>query len=99
MHTLDAITDLSNNFEITNNSLKTLRLNCPKNIIFSYLNTNSIKNKMDSLREIVMENVDILAIVEPKFGGSFPTYHFLLVGHNSPYRLDKSLKVVELLFM
>ena len=97
MHTLDAITDLSNNFEITNNSFKTLRLNSPKNIIFSYLNINSIKNKMDSLREIVMENVDIL--VEPKFGGSFPTYHFLLVGHNSPYRLDKSLKVVELLFM
>ena len=27
MHTPDAITDLSNNFDITNNSLKTLRLN------------------------------------------------------------------------
>ena len=72
MHTPDAITDLSNNFDITNNSLKTLRLNNPKNAIFSYLNINSIKNKMGSLREVVMNNV-ILAIAETKIDELFPT--------------------------
>ena len=92
MHTLDAITDLSTNFDITNNSLKTLRLNNPKNVIFSYLNINSIRNKMGSLREVVMENVDILAIAETKIDESFPTAQFLLVGYHSPYRLDKSPK-------
>ena len=42
----DAITDFPTNFGITNSSLKTLRLNNPKNVIFSYLNINSIRNKI-----------------------------------------------------
>ena len=47
---------------------------------------------MGSLREVVMENVDILAIAETKIDESFPTAHFLLVGYHSPYLLDKSPK-------
>ena len=35
---------------------------------------------MDSSREVVMENVDILAIAETKIDESFPTSQFLLVG-------------------
>ena len=92
MHTLDTITDLPTNFGITNSSLKTLRLNNPKNVIFSYLNINSIRNKMGSLREAVVENVDILAIAETKIDELFPTAQFLLVGYHSPYRLDESPK-------
>ena len=71
-----ATTDLSKNFDITNNSLKILRLNNPKNVIFSYLNINSIRNKMGSLREVVMENVDILATAETKIDESFPQLSF-----------------------
>ena len=92
MHTPDAITDLSNNFDITNNSLKTLRLNNLKKVIFSYYNINLITNTMGKLRQVVMENVDILAIAETKICDSFPTAQFLLVGYHSPYRLDKSSK-------
>ena len=47
---------------------------------------------MDSLREVVMENVNNLAIAETKIDESFPTVQFLLVGYHSPYRLDKSPK-------
>ena len=47
---------------------------------------------MGSLQEVVMENVDILAIAETKIDESFPTAQFLLVGYHSPYRLDKSPK-------
>ena len=47
---------------------------------------------MGSLREVVMENVEILAIAETKIDESFPTAQFLLVGYHSPYRLDKSPK-------
>ena len=47
---------------------------------------------MDSLREVVMENVDILAIAETKIDELFPTAQFLLVGCHSPYQLDKSPK-------
>ena len=92
MHTLDTITDLPTNFGITNSSLKTLRLNNPKNVIFSYHKINSIRNKIGSLREVVMENIDILAIAETKIDESFPTAQFLLFGYHSPYRLDKSPK-------
>ena len=71
-----ATTDLSKNFVITNNSLKILRLNNPKNVIFSYLNINSMRNKTGSLREVVMENVGILAIAETKIDESFPQLSF-----------------------
>ena len=47
---------------------------------------------MGSLREVVMENVDILAIAETKIDESFPTAQFLLVRYHSPDRLDKSPK-------
>ena len=92
MHTLDTVTDLPTNFAITNSSLKTLRLNNPKNLIFSCLNIHSTRNKMGSLREVVIENVAILAIAETEIDESFPTAQFLLVGYHSPYRLDKSPK-------
>ena len=55
---------------LKNNSLKTVRLSNPENMIFSYLNINSIRNKMDSLREVVMENANILATGETKIGVS-----------------------------
>ena len=92
MYTFDAITDLSTNFDIKNNNLKILRLNKPKNVIFSYLNINSIKNKMASLREVVIKNVDIPAIAETKIDESFTPAQFLSVGYHSPYRLNKSPK-------
>ena len=47
---------------------------------------------MGSLREVVIENVAILAIAETEIDESFPTAQFLLVGYHSPYRLDKSPK-------
>ena len=47
---------------------------------------------MGSLREVVMEDADILAIAETKINESFPTAQFFLVGYLSPYRLDKSPK-------
>ena len=47
---------------------------------------------MGGLREVAMENIDILATAETKIDESFPTVQFLLVGYHSPYRLDKSSK-------
>ena len=97
MHTLCAIVDLSNNFAIANNSLKALRLNNAKNMIFSYFNINATRSKIGSLREVAMENVDILAKAEAKIHESLPTAQFLLVGYHCPYRLDKSPKSGETL--
>ena len=84
MQALDAITELSNNVDIARNSLKTLRLNNPKNEIFSYHNIISIRNKMGSLRQVVVENVDILAIAEIKTNESLPTAQLRLVRYHRP---------------
>ena len=72
--------------------LKGLRLSNPKNVILSYLNVNSIRNKFENLREIIKQNVDVLAVAETKIDASFPSAQFFLEGYHSPYRLDISRK-------
>jgi len=69
-------------------SLKSLRLKYPKNVILSYININSIRNKLDSLGTLVSDEVDILAIAESKLDDSFPISSFQLHNFKSPYRLD-----------
>ena len=70
--------------------LKLLRLKYPKNIIISYININSIRNKFTGFSEMIGENIDILVISETKIDASFPTSQFLINGFKSPYRLDVS---------
>ena len=72
--------------------LKSLRIHNHSNITFSYLNINSIRKKLDDLKVIVYENVDILCIAETKIDESFPTAQFLWSGYHKPYRLDISDK-------
>ena len=43
------------------------------NLNFSYLNINSVRNKLDSFQEIVMGKVDMLIVAETKIDVSFPT--------------------------
>ena len=73
----------------------TLRLNSSKyskNIIFSHLNINSIRNKFENLKEVVSNHVDILVISETKIDKSFPTAQFIIDGFHRPLRLDISDK-------
>ena len=72
------------------NDLRSFRVKNPRNIIFAYLNINSIRNKFDNLKVIVNENIDILCIAESKIDKSFPTAQFLLPGYHKPFRLDIS---------
>ena len=51
-----------------------------KNIIFSYLNINSIRNKFDSVRTAIVNYVDILIAAETKINESFPTDQFAIDG-------------------
>ena len=68
--------------------LGNLRSKNPKNIIFSYININSIRNKFENLCDIVGNNVDVLSIAETKLDSSFPNARFLLPGFHKPLRLD-----------
>ena len=68
----------------------TLRLNHSKylkNITFSHLNINSIRNRFESLKEVVSNYVDILVIAETKIDKSFPTAQFIIERFHKPLRL------------
>ena len=61
--------------------LKELRIKNPLNLIFSYLNINSIKNKLSDLQQVICDSVDVLTIAETKIDSSFPTAQFRLNYH------------------
>ena len=72
-------------------------LDNPKNIIFSYININSIGNKFENLCEIIENNVDVLSIAETKFDSSFPNGQLVLPGFHKPWRLDMNNRSCGLL--
>ena len=78
-----------------NDSETALRLNhlkYSKNIIFFYLNISSIRNKFGSVREAIVNYVDIFIAAETKINESFPTAQFAIDGFHKPLRLDATDK-------
>ena len=58
-----------------NVTLKRLRHSHLNNVVFSYLNINSIRNKFGDLNKIVDGNIDILCKAETKLDKSFLNNH------------------------
>ena len=73
MQLIDNTNEPPLNQNILLEKLKEFRLDNPKNLIFSYININFVRNKFDFLQEIVMGKVDILIVAETKIDVSFPT--------------------------
>ena len=65
-----------------------LRIKNPKNIIFFYININSIRNKFDNLCDLISKNVDIISVAETKLDPSFPNSQCLIPSFYEPMRLD-----------
>ena len=82
----------------TNSSLQTIRKDNLNKLIFAHLNINSIRNKFDSLADIIKDNIDILMISETKVDDSFLDGQFFLDGFGTPFRLDRNKKVGVLCF-
>ena len=55
----------------------------------SHVNINSLRNKFDSLVEILHSHVYILLISETKTDSSFPTTQFKIEG-DTMYRIDRN---------
>ena len=75
------------------NPLRKLRDLALKNlgkIIIGHLNINSVRNKINVLKAMTGDNIDILVISETKIDNSFPTNQFSIDGYNLPYRLDRN---------
>ena len=70
--------------------LKNLRLKNVNRLICAQLNINSIRNKFDSLINLINNNIDILMISETKLDPSFPTGQFHIHGFSEPYRFDRN---------
>ena len=77
--------------------VRNLRLKNTGNIIFSYLNINSTRNKFENLSELVTGNVEILCIAETKLDPSLPNSQFLMPGFHEPLRMDVSSRRAGLL--
>ena len=60
--------------------LKNLRLKNVNRLIFAQLKINTIRNKFNSLVNIVNNNIDILMILETKLDPSFSTRQFHIYG-------------------
>ena len=59
------------------------RLSNPKNVIFSYLYINSIRNKSDNLQEITNGNIYALPVAKTKLEWDIENHTNLIVSHNS----------------
>ena len=76
--------------EVPSVTLRHYKLNSFNKVVFAHININSIRNKIEDLKEIVQKNIDILTISETKLDESFPTNQFYMDGYAPPIRLDRS---------
>ena len=81
----DSVADKITNFASANKTsnvslLRNLSIKNPKNIIFSYITINSIRNKFDDLCDLLSKNVDILSVAEIKLDPLFHNSQFLIPG-------------------
>ena len=67
-----------------------MRLNYKNNVSLSYININSVRNKLGDLLAVTGNNIDVLCIAETKLNKSFPVPQFVVEGFKTPYRLDVS---------
>ena len=85
-----AFIDAENNpSEIVNDffKLESLRIENPKNVVLSYLNIDSVRDKFCGLTNLVFEYADILIVAGTKLYASFPTAQFLVPDLHKSCRL------------
>ena len=70
--------------------LKSIKLSNVNRLIIGQLNINSLRNKIEALKLIMMHNIDILIITETKLDETFPKAQFHIDGYAPPFRVDRS---------
>ena len=78
------------NLDIDLCNLQLLKQKYHSNPFTSYLNINSLSNKIDVLRQICkISPLEILCVEETKLGSSFPNFQIRINMHFHPYRRDR----------
>ena len=73
-----------------NAALKAIRLKNRNGLLILHLYIKSIRNKIEFLRPMTSETIDILVIAEIKIDNAFPTSQFMIEGFMKPYRCDQN---------
>ena len=66
--------------------LKNLKLKNTNRLILGHLNINSILGKFDHLKNLIVNNIDILVVIETKIDSSFPNAQFRIDGFSAASR-------------
>ena len=90
-----SLTDQSEkkSINITPNSLskiKEIRIGNASKVIIGNLNINSVRNKFEQIKEIVLKYIDILVVTETKLDEILLEFLFLMDGFSKPCRLDRN---------
>ena len=72
------------------NILKQLKMSNLNRLVIGQLNINSIRNKFESLKLLIKDNIDIMVITESKLDDTFPAEQFAIEGYNLPFRHDNT---------
>ena len=87
------------NISLTNNEgndaftiLRDFKLANVNRPVIAHLNINSIRNKLEPLKAIIENNLDILLISETKLDDSFPDPQFIIDGFSPPFRVNKDTR-------
>ena len=59
-------------------------------LITAHLNVNSLRNKLEFLKEQIQDDIDVLMISETKIDASFPMGELLLKGYSTPFWVDRN---------
>ena len=85
------LNETSSNISLRKSTYETLKRLCnenPSNVIFSFLNMNSICYNFEELKFFCINNVDILLLGETKLDSLFPDAQFFIEGYNKLLQLD-----------
>ena len=89
--------DHENDENISFPFLKKITSKHPKNLFFGQLNVNSIRNKFESVQEIIQNTFDIFLVYETKIDFSFPNQQFCIPEY-CIFRKDRNARGEGLLF-
>ena len=70
--------------------IKNLRLWNLNTVIIGNVNINSLTNKFEHFKELVIKHIDVLVITKAKLDDLFPTSQFLMKGFAEPFSLDRN---------
>ena len=70
-------------------SIRPLKLSNPHKIILGHLNSNSLRNKFESIVDVIQGSFDILLLSETKIDESFPDKDFRLNNYKI-FRKDRN---------